>query len=117
MSSPATIHAATSQGPSVRRWLLAFFSPTYLFAIWFLMAAIFRDEVQVPGGTFIVLLGIASGASLWLCLREVMRVHRPVWQKGLLTAATIAVLAAQTIVDGLFFGFLSMALWGFPGPS
>ena len=101
---------------AVRRWLIAFFAPTYLFVFWFLMAASFR-EVQVPGGTFIVLLGIASGAGLWLCLREILRVQRPVWQNGLLAAATIVMLAAQVIVDGLFFGFLSMALWGFPGPS
>ena len=101
---------------AVRRWLLAFFAPTYLFVFWFLMAASFR-EVQVPGGTFIVLLSISIGASLWLCLREVVRVQCLVLTKGLLVVATIAALAVQTTVAFLFFGLLSMELWGFSGPA
>ena len=116
MNASAANFPVSKPGPFVRRWLLAFFAPPYLFVFWFLMAASFR-EVQVPGGIFIVLLGISVSAGLWLCLREVARVRRPVWQKGLLAAATIAALVVQTIVDTLFFGLLSMELWGFSGPS
>lgn len=114
-ASPTNI-SGLNQSPSVRRWLLAFFAPTYLFVGYLVVAASFR-EVLVPGGTLVVLLGISVSVGLWFCLREVVRVQRPVWQKGLLAAATVAALAVQTIVDTLFFGLLSMELWGFPGPS
>ncbi len=116
MNASSANLSAPKQDPSFRRWLLAFFAPTYVFATIMVLPERFR-QMPVPGGTLLVLLGIANALSIWLCLREVVRVQHPVWQKGLLAAATIAALAVQTIVDVLFFGFLSMALWGFPGPS
>ena len=116
MNASAANFPVSKQGPSVRRWLLAFFAPTYLFVVYLVVAASFR-EALVPGGTLVVLLGISIAVGLWLCLREVARAQRPVWQKGLLAAGTIAALVVQTIVDTLFFGLLSMELWGFSGPS
>ena len=107
MSAPATVHAATSQGPSVRRWMFAFFAPAYVFvAMVILMALGMREAKEGPGGLLMVLFGIANVASIWLCLREVHRIQHPTWQRPLLIVATIFGLAAQTIVAGLFFGLL-----------
>jgi hypothetical protein len=104
------------QEASFSRWLLAFFAPTYVYLVLMLVPANIR-ETPVPGGTLVVLLGVVSAAGLWFCLREVVRVQRPVWQRGLLALATTFGLAVQVVIDIVFFGLLSMALWGFSGPS
>ena len=109
MSSSTAIHAATSQGPHVRRWLLAFFAPTYVLVAMVLYVTAFsiRDQSgEGPGGLMMALFGIANVASLWFCLREVLRVQHPAWQRPLLIVATIFGLAAQTVVAGLLFGLL-----------
>ncbi len=107
MNASVANPSVSKQGPSVRRWLLAFFAPTYTFvAMVLLMALGMREAKEGPGGLMMVLFGLANIASLWLCLREVLRVQHPVWQRPLLIVATIFGLAAQTIVAGLFFGLL-----------
>lgn len=107
MSAPATIHAATSQGPYVRRWVFAFFAPAYVFvAVVIFMALGMREEKEGPGVLMMVLFGVANMASLWLCLQEVLCVQHPAWQRPLLILTTIFGLAVQTIVAGLLFGLL-----------
>jgi hypothetical protein len=105
-ASPTNI-SGSSQGPSVRRWVFAFFAPAYVFvAMVILMALGMREAKEGLGGLLMVVLGIANVASIWLCLREVLRVRHPTWQRALMMVATIFGLAAQTIVAGLFFGLL-----------
>lgn len=116
MSSPTAILASPKQDASFRRWLLAFFAPTFAFAFLLFVGAVLR-EMKTPGGTVVIFIALANGLSIWFCLREVVRVPRHAWQRCLLAVATIVGLALQTIVDVLFFGLLSMELWGFPGPS
>ncbi len=105
-ASPTNI-GGRSQGPSVRRWVFAFFAPAYVFVAMVILIALgMREAKEGPGGLLMVLFGIANVASIWLCLREVLRVQHPAWQRALLMVATIFGLAAQTIVAGLFFGLL-----------
>ncbi|PAW91553.1 MAG: hypothetical protein B9S33_00190 [Pedosphaera sp. Tous-C6FEB] len=107
MSASPTNISGSSQSPSVRHWVFAFFAPAYVFvAAAILMEFGMREAKEGPGGLMMVLFGIANIASLWLCLREVLRVQQPDWQRPLLIVATIFGLAVQTIVAGLFFGLL-----------
>ncbi len=119
MSSPDAILSPPKQCFSVRRWLFAFFAPTYAFAmahmlLLILMAVRFPEfhawldfllEHKAGLGDFLFLsVGIANVLGLWFCLREVSRVPNSGWQRTCLSAATVFGLAAQTVVVGLFLG-------------
>lgn len=107
MNAPASNVAIAAETGSLRRWLLAFFIPTYSFAAMCLLMALGLAESQDgPGGLLMVVLGIASGASLWLCLREGFRAQHSASQRALLVVATVFGLAVQTLIAGLAFGVL-----------
>lgn len=106
----------TKRGASGCKWVFAFLSPTFAFVAFMLMAAAF-PQTEVPGGSLVIALGTALLISAWVCISQILRSERPALQKGILTFATIAGLAVQTIADTFLLGWLAMELWGFHGPS
>ena len=119
MNTSTANFTSPKQAASFRRWLLAFFAPTYAFVLAFvimmiLMAVGFPEvhaavdfllehEADLSVALF-VSVGIANVLGLCFCLREVSHVQNSVWQRALLAVATVFGLATQSIVLGLYFG-------------
>ena len=101
----------SNQHASIRRWAVAFFAPTYLSVAMCLLPERLA-KTPVPGGTWVVLLGIANTVSLWFCLREVFRIQSPIWQRAFLAIVTVLGLLVETIIDAVFVGLLAMWRYG-----